>query len=81
LAAKVAAKWVPVETASTDPHVKKAQTTLFTEAHKAYVKNGLTVAQVTPAFSALNIPAEAQTEIVALWDAEKVIAADTPPVA
>lgn len=79
LAKQVATKWAGGGGAVTDPHVKKAQTTLFTEAHKAYVKNGIDVAQVTPAFDALAIPAGAQTEIVTLWDLEKQLAADVPP--
>jgi hypothetical protein len=62
-----------------DPHVKKAQGTLWTEAHKAYVKTGISVAQVTPAFTALGIPADAQTAIVALWDVEKTLQSDVPP--
>lgn len=64
---------------ATDPHVKKAQTTLFTEAHKAYVKTGLTQAQVMPALNALTVPAPAQAEVFKLWDAEKQLASETPP--
>jgi hypothetical protein len=79
LAAKVSLKWVPAGTAKLDPFVKKAETTLFTEAHKAYVKTGISVAQVTPAFTALNIPADAQLEIVALLDVERTLQSDVPP--
>ena len=81
LAAKVAAKWVPAGTAKLDPYVKKAETTLFTEAHKAYVKTGIDVAQVTPAFDALAIPAADQATILALWDLEKTLQSDVPPAA
>jgi hypothetical protein len=79
-AKQVAHAWLSVG-AATDPHVKKAQGTLWTEAHKAYVKNDLSVAQVQPAFLALSIDATAQAAILALWDAEKVLMADVPPVA
>jgi hypothetical protein len=65
--------------ATVDPHVKKAQTSLWTESHKAYVKTGLSRAQIGPAFSALAIPAAAQQEIFTLWDLEKQLAADVPP--
>lgn len=65
--------------AAADPHVKKAETTLFTEAHKAYVKTGLTQAQVMPALNALTVPATAQAEVFKLWDAEKLLASETPP--
>jgi hypothetical protein len=79
LAAQVSAKWVPIAAVALDPHVKKAQGTLFTEAHKAYVKNGIDVPQLAPAFTALGIAADAQAEIVALWDLEKQLASDVPP--
>jgi hypothetical protein len=65
--------------ATVDPHVKKAQTTLFTEAHKAYVKIGLSQAQVVPALDDLAVPAAAQAEVFKLWDAEKQLAAAAPP--
>ena len=80
LAAKVAAKWLPAGAAA-DPYVKKAEGQLWTEAHKAYVKTGIDVAQVTPALDALAIPAADQVTILALWDLEKTLASDVPPVA
>ena len=64
-----------------DPHVKKAQTTLYTEAHKAYVKTGLSQAQVAPALGALNVPPSAQQAVFSLWDMEAQLAAETPPAA
>ncbi len=80
LIAKVAPKWAQAIDV-TDPHVKKAQGHLWTESHKAYVKDGLSVAQVTPAFVALGIAPAAQLEIIALWDLEKQLASDVPPAA
>lgn len=81
LAASVSLIWVPAGTAPVDPHVKKAQGTLWTEAHKQYVKAGIGVEQATPAFTALNIPADAQAEILALWDVEITLQSDVPPTA
>jgi hypothetical protein len=80
-AKSVAAAWTAGQAAGEDPHVKKAQTTLFTEAHKAYVKDGLAQDQVTPALGALAVPPSAQQQIFALWDAEKQLAAAVPPAA
>jgi hypothetical protein len=65
--------------AAVDPHVKKAQTTLFTEAHKAYVKTGLSQPQVQPALTALSVPPTAQQQVFSLWDVEKQLAAEVPP--
>jgi hypothetical protein len=65
--------------AKVDPHVTKAQGQLYTEAHKAYVKVGLSQAQVTPALNELQVPAAAQAQVFALWNMEKQLAAETPP--
>ncbi len=78
-ATQVSTAWTQTAGPSTDPHVKKAETTLFTEAHKAYVKTGLTQQQVMPALNALTVPATAQAEVFKLWDAEKLLASETPP--
>jgi hypothetical protein len=74
-----ATKWTGgTKAGAADPHVKKAQTTLYTETHKAYVKTGLSQDQVTPALGALQVPPSAQQAIFALWDMEKQLAAETP---
>jgi hypothetical protein len=78
-ATKVSTAWTAAGTVKVDPHVAKAQTTLYTEAHKAYVKVGLDRAQVTPALNALAVPAAAQQEVFSLWDMEKQLAAEAPP--
>jgi hypothetical protein len=77
-ATQVSTAWTTPSTGEVDPHVKKAQTSLFTEAHKAYVKVGLSQAQVTPALTALQVPAVAQQEVFHLWDVEKQLAAEVP---
>jgi hypothetical protein len=73
LAKQVADFYGKATTASADPHVTKAQTSLFTTAHRSYVAGESDQAAVQPAFSALGIPATAQTEVLALWDAERVL--------
>jgi hypothetical protein len=78
-ASTVSKAWTAAGTVKVDPHVAKAQTTLYTEAHKAYVKVGLDRAQVTPALNALAVPAAAQAEVFSLWDMEKQLAAEAPP--
>ncbi len=80
LAATVAKHYAASGTgATTDPHVKKAQTTLFTAAHKVYVKTGLAQSQVMPALNTLGIPAAAQAQVFQLWDAEKLLDSETAP--
>ncbi len=80
LIAKVAPKWAQaIDT--TDPLVKKARSALETAVHKAYVKTGLSVAQVTPALDVLKVPADERPQLFTYWDAEKVLMADVPPVA
>ena len=79
LAAKVSAKWAGGAGATVDPYVKKAEGQLWTEAHKAYVKNGISVAQVTVGLDKLGIAPATQAEIVSIWDVEKQLAADVPP--
>jgi hypothetical protein len=73
-------KWSGAGTgaAAVDPHVKKAQSSLFTEAHKAYVKVGLSQAQVTPALTKLAVSPADQQEVFSLWDVEKQLAAEVP---
>ena len=78
-ATQVSTAWTAGAAAKADPHVAKAQTTLYTEAHKAYVKTGLSRAQVTPALNALAVPAAAQAEVFSLWDMERQLAAEAPP--
>ena len=77
LAATVAAKWASKAggAGAADPHVKKAQNTLWTEAHKAYVKGGVSELTVSPALNALGIPGDAQVEIFNLWNIEKQLIA------
>jgi hypothetical protein len=77
-ATQVSTAWTTQGGAAVDPHVKKAQSSLFTEAHKAYVKVGLSQAQVEPALVALAVPPADQTEIFHLWDVEKQLAAEVP---
>lgn len=79
LAASVAKHYADkARSAAVNPYVKKAQSSLFTEAHKAYVKVGLSQAQVEPALVALAVPPADQTEVFHLWDVEKQLAAEVP---
>lgn len=81
-AAFFAAAWTGgTKVTAADPYVKKADTQLWTETHKAYVKTGLSRAQVTPALNALGVAATAQGQLFTLWDMEKQLAAETPPAA
>lgn len=63
--------YAPTGKKKADPYVTKAETHLWNATHKSYVarETGSTTATVN--FTSLGIPADAQTEILSLWDAER----------
>ena len=71
LAEKAAAAIGGTAAAKADPHVAKAQTQLWTTTHSSYVKELAGATEAKARFTTLGIPADAQTEILALWDAER----------
>lgn len=72
-AAKIAAAWAGAgtETAATDPTVKKAQTSLFTALHRSYVNRESDAAAVRPGLTALGVTAQAQSDVLGLWELER----------
>lgn len=74
-AAKIATAWAggSAATTATDAHVKKAQTSLYTAAHSSYVKRESDAAAVRPVLTTLGVPAAAQADVLALWDAERAL--------
>lgn len=71
LAAKVSADWATGGTAKADPHVTRAQTALFTAMHKSFVAEESDAAAVQPGLAALEVPADAQARVLALWQHER----------
>lgn len=72
-AAKVAAAWATPAAAKADPWVGKADTQLWTATHKGYVGGAVDVATAQAAFGLIGIAADAQTAVLARWDAEKAL--------
>jgi len=75
LAATVSAKWAAKAggSAATDPHVAKANTSLFSALHRSYVAREEDAGGVQPGMTALGIPGPAQAEILSLWDIERAL--------
>ena len=71
LAKQVASKWAEPAAGKADPWVGKADTQLWTATHKGYKGGSVTVAQAQASFDLIGIPATAQTEVLARWDAER----------
>jgi hypothetical protein len=72
-AKQIATAWAggSAATAAADPHVKKAETSLYTAAHRSYVARESDAQAVAPTFTALGIDQASQTAILNLWNAER----------
>jgi hypothetical protein len=70
LATKVATAWTSGSTTG-DPHVTKAQSSLWTTMHKSYIAQESDAAALGSSFTALGITAAAQTQIIDLWNLER----------
>ena len=68
----VAASWTGGATGA-DPHVAKAATQLWSTVHASYKAEESIASDVTPALNLLGIPAAAQQQIFAYWDAERAL--------
>ena len=73
LADKAAAALSGGTKATADPHVTKAQTQLWGALHKSYVDEKTDKATAGRVLATLGVAAEAQPEVLALWDAEASI--------
>lgn len=71
-AANVAKAWAPAGTAA-DKHVAKAQTQLWTAAHKAYVDDRMTDTQAQAELVAAGVEAVAVAAVLSLWQRERAI--------
>ena len=71
VAEAAAAFYAPSAAKAADPHVTKADTQLWNTLHKSYIAEEAGKSDVTQGFALLAIPPAAQTEILALWDAER----------
>lgn len=72
LAAKVAPSWAP-SGAAADPHVARAQTHLWNTTHNSYRDDETGEAQARGALTTLGLDADAQDQVIALWNAEKAL--------
>lgn len=70
---EVTAAWTGGTTAAGDKHVTRAQSSLFTALHKAYVAEEADAAGVAPGLTALAIAATAQAQVLALWTEERAL--------
>jgi hypothetical protein len=79
---EAAAAWTATTTgAKADPYVKRAQTQLWTEAHKAYVKDGTARSVIEPVLLTLVPDLANRDAIFQLWTDEKALAAGAAPPA
>jgi hypothetical protein len=67
------AYWARVAPAKADPHVTKAENSLWTTLHKAYVDSDADDAQATATLTQLGVAAGAQPQVLALWQAERAL--------
>lgn len=73
LAQKVAEAYAPAAGGAADPHVTKAQGQLWTTLHRSYVAEETDDPTAGKTLTLLNVPAAAQTEVLALWQAERAL--------
>ena len=73
LAAKVAAAWAAPTGTKADPWLAKADQQLWTKLHKTYVGGTLDPALVDADFDLIGVHPDVRPEILARWDAEKVL--------
>lgn len=73
LAGQVSASWAGGggAGAAVDAHVKKAQTSTFTAAHRSYVARESQAGDVAPIMGTLGIDQASQSAILDLWNAER----------
>lgn len=72
-ATRIANALAPPNVSAPDPHVNKADTQLWTTAHRTYIAGLSSKADVTPVFTVLGIPDAAQTEVLARWNLEQAL--------
>lgn len=60
-------------TAKADPYVKKADAHLWATTHRSYLAEEIDAATAREAMTALAVTADAQTQILALWDRERAL--------
>ena len=72
-AAAVAKAWSHGSTAKPDPWLSKADTQLWTKLHKTYVGGTLDPALVDADFDLIGVHPDVRPEILARWNAEKVL--------
>lgn len=58
-------------TANVDPNVKKAETQLWTATHKGFLSQANTDAAIKERLAMLDVTGDAQTRVLALWEAER----------
>ena len=73
LAEQVATAYAGSAGGPTDPHVKKAQTQLWTTTHRSYVAAETDEADARARLAELGVAADAQTAVLALWTAERAL--------
>ncbi len=71
LAQLVAEHYTPTATATTDPHLAKAQTQLWTTAHRSYIAEEITDPTATAAMEAAGVSQTATPAVLALWAHER----------
>lgn len=63
--------WAIAAPTKADPHVVKAQTQLWNTTHKSYLAEEAGSAEAKARLALLEVPADSQTEVFKLWDAER----------
>lgn len=82
LAKHYAAKWAATTSATaTNKHVVSSTTSLVTAARKAYVGRAADEQQARAALTAAQVDPATQTQLIALWDAQRVLEALPAPTA
>lgn len=71
LAHKATAAWANGTETTTDPHVTRAETQLWTRTHAAFVAFDVDEQTVRAQLDTLGVPADAQDRILALWTSER----------
>jgi hypothetical protein len=71
LAEKVSTKWAGGTGATTDAHVSKAQTQLWTTTHRSYIAEEIDDAVASSALTAAGVEPAAVSPILALWGQER----------
>jgi hypothetical protein len=68
-----ATKWSGGAGATGDPHVKKAQTQLWTTTHRSYVANEIAAPTATTALAAAGVAAASVPEVLNIWNEERAL--------